>query len=173
MNFRYSYVICLAICLLITHILGCLYSQTKNQKSEFRKRLNDPEYVLQKFQMNLCQKSLTESEEISMIFLKNYIIYHAYNEVNQKLSIEDSIRFRTRGLIKCFEFVADHKAYKMVCDDFRNQYMDYDLLELEAILEYENCVAEKNYPYIREVIFEIPEILKDDITILSDYILNL
>ncbi|KAM0685255.1 hypothetical protein COBT_003536, partial [Conglomerata obtusa] len=87
--------------------------------------------------MSICKKELNFSDENYRNLLKNYIVYHACYEVKDKLSLDDSIRFSKRGFIECFEIVAEHKAYKIVCDSFRNQYMDYDLLELIAILEYE------------------------------------
>ncbi|KAM0686926.1 hypothetical protein COBT_001842 [Conglomerata obtusa] len=135
-------------------------------------KLLDPEILLQKDLLKKCEQAFTTHEKRTHRILKNLILSQAYTETIQTFTQKTIEIFDKRGFIDCFEEIADHKAMKVLCQDFYRQYFDYDLIEKAAIIEYEKCIAKKNKALLRKVLVLIPETLKDDVDNLSDIILN-
>ncbi|KAM0685671.1 hypothetical protein COBT_003115 [Conglomerata obtusa] len=153
--------------------IACFYSQSKDTGDyTYYKKFEDPEYILQVAHLEKCTTSMTELYKTTLYNIYNIIKNEAYNNIVNKLTNENIARFNSRNLIDCVSIIANHKANKIMCKNYRHYYMDYDLIEGYVLLEYLECLKQKNSKYVTKVEFDLPINLESDIDYISEQILE-
>ncbi|KAM0676963.1 hypothetical protein BDAP_002463 [Binucleata daphniae] len=142
---------------LASYTFSCLSKHPKDTGNYVKEeKFMDAEYILQTAHMQRCIDELSPTLSNRLQRLKNILIQSAVEEVKQVLETADHAVFDKRGFATCIGIVALHKANTLICRDFEELYPDYDLIKKYAIYEYEECVRQKNAPYIRSINFPRP-----------------
>ncbi|KAM0676962.1 hypothetical protein BDAP_002464 [Binucleata daphniae] len=137
--------------------ISCLFKNIRDSGNYIAKeKFTDPEYVLQENIMEKCIKDLLPPLPERLETIKRIFINSAVFTVKLNLKAADHATFDKRGYIKCIEIIAAHKANLVICKKFLGIYFDYDIIKKYAILEYEECLRQKNKLYIRELKFSMP-----------------
>ncbi|KAM0674378.1 hypothetical protein GVAV_001991 [Gurleya vavrai] len=153
--------ILLVFFLFVIFLLSCIYScyfkhpvDTGNYEITYKKF--DPEYLLQENYLQDCINLLSKQKLNDLKDYKDELINQASYLVYSEIGFEKQQLFKKKGLAKCLEILANHKAKKQFCPSYELQYKFYDLIEQYLLIEHNECVKQKNSPFINEILYEIP-----------------
>ncbi|KAM0676964.1 hypothetical protein BDAP_002462 [Binucleata daphniae] len=125
------------------------------------KKYLDPDYIVQEVKMAKCISELTNIEYNRRNFIKIAYQNSAFLNERDKISYRDITDFVERSFDVCYGVVAEHKANKIVCKDFEIAYAGFDLIKQYALLEFTECVRQKNLDAKKPFELVIPDILED------------
>ncbi|KAM0676306.1 hypothetical protein GVAV_000270 [Gurleya vavrai] len=145
---------------------SCLFKQIYNDDNyEYLPKYKDQEYNLQTKYLDECIELLDELKILELEEFKDNLFKNAKQIIYKEIGENNIKHFQVRNLIQCIESFVDYRARKYFCPRFLEQYTEYDKIGHYLLMEFDDCVFFKNDPYIREVKFELPFNLIDDVEI--------
>ncbi|KAM0674911.1 hypothetical protein GVAV_001730 [Gurleya vavrai] len=134
-----------------------------------KKRLDTGNYIIsekyqskkyneQILQIKNCYSLLPETLYKQKIDLLQIYVQNAIKKVERELSEIDIMVLHKRKFSACFEILGEFYIDQFLCNGILDEILKVDTIEFYALKEYEECLRQKNEPYIREIKFTRPKI---------------
>ncbi|KAM0675560.1 hypothetical protein GVAV_000926 [Gurleya vavrai] len=132
---------------------------------EYLPKYKDEQYNLQTKYLDKCIGLLDELKIMELEEFKGNLLKDAKKLIYKQIGHENIRHFQIRNLIQCIGSFANHRARKYFCPNFFGRFTEYDKIGHYLYMEFDQCVFLKNDPYIREVKFDLPFNLFDDVEV--------
>lgn len=142
----------------ICHLFACISNHPIDTGNYIMtKKWSDTKFLRQNAKLVTCLDSLPEDIYAKKESLEIFWAEQAYKQATKAFDADDLDRIRARGFIKCFELVGEHKASVYLCPVLPNEN-SHKYIDKYVLMEYEECIRQKNDPYIKPFYLRLPNV---------------
>lgn len=148
------------ICLIlsINQLFACLSKHPIDTGNYvITRKWSDYNYMRQAEKLAYCLDALPEEVYAKQVELKLFWAERAFKQAIKKLDPRDLERIHARRFFECFELVAENKANVYLCPVLPNEN-SHKYINKYTLLEYEECIRQKNNPYIKSFDLKLPNV---------------
>ncbi|KAM0687716.1 hypothetical protein COBT_001040 [Conglomerata obtusa] len=148
----------MCLILSINHLFAC-FSKHPIDTGNYviTRKWKDYNYMRQAEKLANCLDALPEEIYAKKAELKLFWTERAFKQATKALDPRDLERIHARRFIECFELVAENKAGLFLCPVLPNED-SHKFINKYTLLEYEECIRQKNDPYIKSFDLKLPNV---------------
>lgn len=143
---------------IISHLFACLSNHPIDTGNYIiTRKWSDNNFLRQAEKLTDCLSRLPQQIYAKKESLEIFWAERAFKQAIKAFGPRDLDRIHARRYYKCFELAAEHKASLYLCPELPNEN-NHRHIDKYVLLEYEECIRQKNNPYIKAFDLELPNV---------------